>query len=125
MAAYQASKFAVWGLAETLRLELADDGISVSVIFPSGMITRHLESSAEAQPAHVTRPIGDESDFTAMLASNPGLAESVLAPGDAARRVVDAILAGEPYVITHGDLLEATDDRAARLRRAAEAALEP
>ena len=27
LGAYQASKFAVWGLAETLRLELADDGI--------------------------------------------------------------------------------------------------
>ena len=51
LGAYQASKFAVWGLAETLRLELADDGIGVSVIFPSGMITRHLETSEAAQPA--------------------------------------------------------------------------
>jgi NAD(P)-dependent dehydrogenase (short-subunit alcohol dehydrogenase family) len=39
LGAYQASKFAVWGLAETLRLELADDDIAVTVIFPSAMIT--------------------------------------------------------------------------------------
>ena len=71
LGAYQASKFAVWGLAETLRLELADDGIGVSVIFPSGMITRHLETSEAAQPDHLRRPIADDGDFDAMIASNP------------------------------------------------------
>jgi NAD(P)-dependent dehydrogenase (short-subunit alcohol dehydrogenase family) len=124
MAAYQASKFAVWGLAETLRIELAADGISVSVIFPSGLITRHLETSTEAQPAHISRSIGEEDDFTAMLASNPGLAQAVVAPEDAARRVLDAVLAGEPYIVTHGDLVDATTARAEQLRAAAEAALE-
>jgi NAD(P)-dependent dehydrogenase (short-subunit alcohol dehydrogenase family) len=122
MAAYQASKFAVWGLAETLRLELADDGIAVTVIFPSGMITRHLETSTEAQPGHIARAIGDDDDFTAMLASNPALAETVATAEDAARPVLDAIHADEPYVITHGDLLAATTRRADQLRRAAETA---
>jgi NAD(P)-dependent dehydrogenase (short-subunit alcohol dehydrogenase family) len=56
LGAYQASKFAVWGLAETLRIELAGDGIGVTVIFPSGMITRHLETSEGAQPGHLKRP---------------------------------------------------------------------
>ena len=55
LGAYQASKFAVWGLAETLRLELAEDGIGVTVIFPSAMITRHLETSEAAQPNHLRR----------------------------------------------------------------------
>ena len=71
LGAYQASKFAVWGLAETLRVELADDGIGVSVIFPSGMLTRHLETSEAAQPDHLRRPIANEGDFDAMIASNP------------------------------------------------------
>ncbi len=122
MAAYQASKFAVWGLAETLRLELADDRIDVSVIFPSGMISRHLESSSEAQPEHLRRPIGDEEDFTAMLASNPGLAQDVTTPEDAAVGVIDAVLAGERYVITHGNLVDAVSARDEDLRRAAQTA---
>ena len=63
LGAYQASKFAVWGLAETLRLELGSDGIGVSVIFPSGMASRHLETSEAAQPEHVRRPIGEREDF--------------------------------------------------------------
>ena len=122
LGAYQASKFAVWGLAETLRLELAGDGIGVSVIFPSGMITRHLESSEAAQPASIRRPIGTDDDFTAMVESNPGMAAMVATPEDAARSVLDAVFAGEPYVITHGDLVGAVDGRASALRRAAEAA---
>jgi NAD(P)-dependent dehydrogenase (short-subunit alcohol dehydrogenase family) len=121
MAAYQASKFAVWGLAETLRLELADDGISVTVVFPSGMITRHLETSEAAQPEALRRPIGDVDDFTVMLDSNPALAAAVIAPEDAARGVIDAVLAGERYVVTHGDLVAAVAARGAELDRAATA----
>ena len=122
LAVYQASKFAVWGLAETLRLELAGEGVGVSVIFPSGMITRHLETSEAAQPDHVRRPIAADEDFTAMLASNPTMAEGVATPEDAARRVLDGLLAGEPYIITHGDLVGAVEARGASLRKAAEAA---
>jgi NAD(P)-dependent dehydrogenase (short-subunit alcohol dehydrogenase family) len=119
LGAYQASKFAVWGLAETLRLELADDGIAVTVVFPSGMITRHLETSEAAQPDHLRRPIGEEGDFVAMVESNPAMASAVAAPEDAARRVIDEVLAGEPYVVTHGDLVDAVTRRAERIGRAA------
>lgn len=125
MAAYQASKFAVWGLAETLRLELADEGITVSVIFPSGMLSRHLETSSAAQPEHVRRPIGGEDDFAAMAASNPAMLKELASPEDAAQRVVDALLADEPYVVTHGDLVHAVSARCTAIRRAAETALAP
>ncbi len=122
MAAYQSSKFAVWGLAETLRLELAEDGITVSVIFPSGMASRHLETSQEAQPENVRRPIGAEEDFTAMVASNPAMVEMVATTDDAARDVLEAIYADKPYVITHGDLTAAVHARSNALQQAAVAA---
>ncbi len=119
LGAYQASKFAVWGLAETLRRELAGE-VDVSVVFPSGMLSRHLETSAEAQPEHLRRAVGEPEDFDAMLASNPGMAADLLSPEDAARRTVDAVLAGEPYVVTHGDLVDAVSSRNGDLLRAAE-----
>ena len=125
LGAYQASKFAVWGLAETLGRELAADGIDVSIIFPSGMLSRHLETSEAAQPDHLRRPIANDGDFDAMIASNPALAAALATPEDAAAGVVDAILADRPYVITHGDLVGAIAARAADLTRAAEAALDP
>jgi len=124
MAAYQASKFAVWGLAETLRLELAEEAISVSVIFPSGMISRHLETSTAAQPDAIRRAIGAEDDFVAMAASNPAMVATIATPDDAARHVIDALLAGARYVVTHGDLVEAVTARGAALRQAAESAIE-
>lgn len=122
MAAYQASKFAVWGLAETLRLELLNDGVAVSVIFPSGMISRHLETSASAQPQHISRPIGSDDDFVEMTASNPEMLKHIAEPRDVAGRVLDAVLAEERYVVTHGDLVEAVTSRAKALQNAAERA---
>jgi NAD(P)-dependent dehydrogenase (short-subunit alcohol dehydrogenase family) len=124
LGAYQASKFAVWGLAETLKIELAEDGIGVSVVFPSGMLSRHLETSEAAQPGAIRRPIGEADDFEAMIASNPVMASAVVSPEDAARHVIDAVLADEPYVVTHGDLVDAITDRSAALARAAESARE-
>jgi NAD(P)-dependent dehydrogenase (short-subunit alcohol dehydrogenase family) len=122
LAAYQASKFAVWGLAETLRLELVDDAVAISVIFPSGMLSRHLETSEAAQPAHVRRAIGSQGDFEAMIASNPAMAEEVTSPEEAAGNVIDGLLAGEPYLITHGDLVDSVVTRYEDLRRAAQVA---
>ena len=49
--AYIATKFAITGYGDVLRQELADDGIGVTVVFPSGMITTHLESSRAARPS--------------------------------------------------------------------------
>ncbi len=119
MSMYQASKFAVWGLAETLRVELAGEGIGVSVIFPSGMLSRHLETSEAAQPAHVRRPIARDDDFAAMHESNPTMAQFLATPEEAAAGVIDAILDDRPYVVTHGEFLEALDARGRELRSAA------
>jgi len=119
MAAYQASKFALLGLAETLRLELRDDGITVTAVFPSGMASRHLETSAAAQPDELRRDIGEPADFEAMVASNPGMVQAVCSPEEAARNVIDDLLDGVPYAITHGDLVGPLGSRHDRLHRAA------
>ena len=49
LGAYVTSKYAVLGYGETLRMELADEGIGVTLVLPAGMMTRHLESSALGQ----------------------------------------------------------------------------
>lgn len=116
---YQTSKFAVWGLAETLRLELAGDGVSVSVVFPSGMASRHLETSTAAQPDHLRREIGAPEDYAAMVASNPDMVKNPVAPEVAAANIADALLAGERYVITHGDLVDPVASLGEQLHAAA------
>jgi NAD(P)-dependent dehydrogenase (short-subunit alcohol dehydrogenase family) len=123
LAAYQATKFAVFGLAETLRLELAPDSIGVSVTFPSGMMTRHLESSLAARPDSIAGEIAPAGDIEAMLASNEAFVRDVATAEDAASHVVEDILAAEPYIVTHGDLVDAVAIRHVPIQRAAERAL--
>ncbi len=53
--AYIASKFAVTGYGDVLRHELADDGIGVTIVFPAGMITNHIESSRATASRRVRR----------------------------------------------------------------------
>ena len=65
------------------------------------------------------RAIGEADDFEAMLASNPDMASDPMMPDVAARRIATALLAGEPYIVTHGDVVAAVDARAAALLRAA------
>lgn len=123
MTMYQSSKFAVVGLAETLRVELASENIGVSVLFPSRMLSRHLETSEAAQPAGVRRPVAGEGDLEAVTESNPKMSQFLAMPEDAAAGVVEQVLAGELYVITHGDFIEAIDARAERIRDAAQRAV--
>ena len=84
------------------------------------MITRHLETSEAAQPSHLRRPIANEGDFDAMVASNQEMTAMLATAEDAAAGVIEAVMADEPYVITHGDLTDAVLRRSARLSRAAE-----
>jgi NAD(P)-dependent dehydrogenase (short-subunit alcohol dehydrogenase family) len=119
---YQASKFALWGLAETLALELKADGVSVSTIFPSGMMSRHLESSTAAQPEALRRDIGEAADFEAMLASNPGMVQAPVSPEAAAANTIEGLLAGERYIVTHGALVKPLSVRHSELLAAAQKA---
>jgi NAD(P)-dependent dehydrogenase (short-subunit alcohol dehydrogenase family) len=102
LGAYQASKFAVWGYGETLRQELAAEGIGVSVLFPAGMMTRHLESSARARPADKGEWVIAEDDIDAMMSSRTIGDDHVATPEHATRNLLADLVANEPYIITHG-----------------------
>jgi len=121
MGAYQTSKFAVMGLGETLREELADEGIGVTVLFPGGMATRHLQSSALARPAALGTTETQPDDLAAMLAHRPLVDADVVTPDHAIRNLLADLIDGVPYIVTHGshrsaynqrrDALDAAHDR--------------
>lgn len=104
MAAYQTSKFAVLGFGETLRHEVAPEGIGVSVLFPGGMMTGHLQSSAEARPAALPESGAADDDLAAMLAHRPVGADDVVLPEHAVRNLLADLDADEPYIVTHGTI---------------------
>ncbi len=103
MGAYQTSKFAVMGFGETLREELADEGIGVTILFPGGMATRHLESSVLARPAQLGSTSVDPDDLSAMLAHRPMADGDVVTPEHAIRNLLGDLMADLPsYTVTHG-----------------------
>jgi NAD(P)-dependent dehydrogenase (short-subunit alcohol dehydrogenase family) len=107
LGAYQASKCAILGLGDTLRLELQGEGIGVTVIIPAGMATRHLESSALARPADLGDSGGLPDDIEIMIGSLSMTDKDLATPEHAARHVLRDIVANEPYVITHGGYRDA------------------
>jgi NAD(P)-dependent dehydrogenase (short-subunit alcohol dehydrogenase family) len=113
LGAYTASKFAVMGLGETLRIELEPDGIGVSVLFPAGMSTRHLESSQLAKPGLIAGPVMSDEDIAVMMASRAmDTATHVASAEHATRNLIAELAANRRYIVTHGDY---RDDLAERL----------
>lgn len=116
--AYTASKYAVMGLGDTLRLELADEGIGVTVVFPAGMMTRHLESSALARPAELGPSVTLPDDIEAMLASRKDAASNVATAEHAVRNLLTDLVANEPFHLTHGSYRDAYEARLATIAAA-------
>ena len=102
--AYITSKFAVTGYGEVLRQELAEEDIAVTLLFPNGMITNHLTSSRDARPSELGESVLRDEDLAVVSAHAGGGEDTVTTPEDAITDLVRDMLAGEPYVVTHGTL---------------------
>lgn len=123
LGAYITSKFAVMGYGETLRMELAGDDIGVSVFFPAGMSSRHLESSVAARPAELGPSILKREDIDVMMASRKvDTAAHVATPEHAVRNLLEELQADRRYIVSHGqyrdELVERCDDIVAAFDRA-------
>ena len=105
---YTASKFAVVGMMEALRAELADTNIGVSVFCP-GIVNTNIGSSARNRPAGAaaapTVDPGFKMDPVMMAQMQKAMSESHGAPPgmdplDAGQRVLRAVRNNELYVLT-------------------------
>ncbi|WP_159981694.1 MULTISPECIES: SDR family oxidoreductase [unclassified Novosphingobium] len=97
-AAYSASKFAVLGLSDAVRAELAPSGVGVSTLFP-GLTRSRMSESMSSGPVAL-----DEARAAAIRAN-------MMEPVWLGRAVVRAVEANEPYIITHPEYAEATKAR--------------
>ncbi len=90
LGAYSASKFAVFGLSDALRDELAPDGVGVSTLFP-GLVRSRMSLSriSGVQGAGLSREALE------------ALEARMMDPHDVGRAVVRAIETNAPYIITH------------------------
>ena len=110
LAPYSASKAAVVALSEALRAELRGSGIGVSVVLPGSVRTRLWRTS------RVIRGLPD------IETPPPGLTigsadPNAMDPDEVGRRVLDAVVADDPYVVTHPEFRTIVEDRHQRLLR--------
>lgn len=112
---YCASKFAVVGLSEALRRELATHGIGVSVLCPMIVETGIVENSLRVR--------GREAPAAPPVAQPPAgaMQGGIVTAEEVARRVVRGIERNELYILTHPEQREFLRRRAARLDAAFEA----
>lgn len=119
MAAYTTSKYAVTGYGETLRMELADENIGVSILFPSGMSTTHLQSSQKARPAELGVSEIRREDIDAMMQSRDIDVDGHVATAEyATRHLLKELADNQRYIITHGDCRSVISGNAEELLRA-------
>ena len=110
---HETSKYAVVGMSEVMRGDLARYNIGVSVLCPGG-VTTNVANSGRNRPADLQR----ERD-TAKLRGMGGLQEAVMEDmldasviGD---MVVAAILADDTYIFSHPGLKPVVDKRNAEI----------
>ncbi len=93
IAPYNVSKFGVVALMESLRLDLAETKVSASVLCPGGVRTRIMESDRNRP-----QEMGGPGDFQERAGSMP---PDPIDPMIVGRRVLEAIKADAPYIVTH------------------------
>ena len=120
---YNASKFAVVAISETLRTDLADKDIGVSVLCPGVVNTRIFEAGRNRPDA--LKADGDTEDLASALIGGPDAAErmeqllaSALDPALVGDMVLHAIRENELYIFTHPDMEAAVNARAAGISEA-------
>jgi len=90
LSAYDATKAGVVALSESLFLELAPEGIRVSVVCPAFFRTNLMETSRSSDPA--------------FEATARGLVEkSRITPQEVARRIHRGVARGDFLILTHAD----------------------
>ncbi len=82
--AYGASKYAVWGLADALRMELKPNGIQVSIVFPGDTDTPQLAYEKQYKP-----------EITSMITGVAGVASA----DQTAAEIIKGVSRGKYFIL--------------------------
>ena len=106
---YNATKYAVVAISETLAVECAGTNVGVSVLCPAWVSTRISESERNTPPdVHLSAP---SPLSEAMVEEVKKLVASGLNPAHVAERTIAAIENGSLYILTHPEFMAAIEER--------------
>ena len=109
MAIYAASKAAVCHFCESVKGELAQHDIGVSILLPGPEKSR-IHETHQNRPDHLREASGFKASEEKL--SRRIVGENWMEAEDAGRLVADGILANETYIVTHGFYKDAMRARA-------------
>lgn len=112
-APYVATKFAVVGYSETIREDLADTNIGVSVVCPAWVRT-DINSTQKLRPSMIDQPEPEPSDNMKLL---DALVDNGMDPDMLGELVVDSIRKDRFYVFTHEEMMAHVETRMDNIRR--------
>ena len=112
---YNTTKYALVGLGESLRADLAPHGIGVSVLCPGPVKSELFESTGQVRPSDlaltgsvpVVKP-GTSREETPIFATAPGYDEVGL-------RVLQGVRRNDLYIMTHPEIRSVLDSKAKAL----------
>jgi NAD(P)-dependent dehydrogenase (short-subunit alcohol dehydrogenase family) len=114
---YATSKYAVVGLSEHLRMDLARHAIGVSVLCPGGVQTQIL-SSQRNRPEELGAPTAPAEDMRRLTSGSERHPDEMQPPEAIAAAVLEGIRANDAYILTHAHYRGKIEARCAALMRA-------
>ncbi len=110
---YCATKAAVVSISETLVQEVAVEQlpIGVSVLCPSSVDTKVMESERNRPAAFGVERRTEMAESVRLMIRDGFTGPTGMTPGQVAARVLDAVRAGEFWIITHDDLFSTVEAR--------------
>ena len=108
---YTASKFAVTGIGECLRMNLAPHGISVSILCPGPVATGLFESTPAVRPKNLS----DTGAHLVALDETDPTSQEIFAGAmsieEVGRRVMRGLKRNDLYIITHTEIRDVLEAR--------------
>ena len=124
LSVYSVSKYAVVGMSETMRQDLAPLNIGVSVLCP-GVVNTNIAASGRNRPEALTdvggvdtanlQLTGQGQPDAERLAQLQAVMSGALDPAIVGDMVLEAIRNDDPYIFTHPELKPIVDARFAQL----------
>ena len=114
-AIYATTKAAVIAYTESLRWDLAEDGIGVSVLCP-GFVRSNIHQAGQNRPEKYRKDSGFGQAEVELSQRIPG--EDWMDPREVGEMVLKAILEDQLYIVTHGNFRPQMRDRYEQLMAA-------
>jgi NAD(P)-dependent dehydrogenase (short-subunit alcohol dehydrogenase family) len=112
---YVTSKFALVGLAESLRADLRQSGIGVSVLCPGPVKSELFESTEEVRPAQLAATGSKPVVPPGVARTDTPIFQTAPTGAEIGELVLNSVQRNDMYILTHAEIRPVLEARAAAL----------